>query len=149
MWLGRGTLVNSVRRRDFLPYAVLALSFTAVMIWVTGQVKVEFAFSAAGIAFLVSVAVTAFAVRLDTTRPQFAVGGDGELAVGNVSTFVVLFVGFAISVLYGLFGMVGIFLWGLTKTFLILFGVSFLLAVGAVLWLMIGLDKRYERIAQR
>ena len=106
-------------------------------------------FSAAGIAFLVSVAVTAFAVRLDTTRPQFAVGGDGELAVGNVSTFVVLFVGFAISVLYGLFGMVGIFLWGLTKTFLILFGVSFLLAVGAVLWLMIGLDKRYERIAQR
>lgn len=133
----------------YMTVSTASLLVTAVLMFVSKQLSAAHSFSAAGIAFLVSVAVTAFAVRLDTTRPQFAVGGDGELAVGNVSTFVVLFIGFAISVLYGLFGMVGIFLWGLTKTFLILFGVSFLLAVGAVLWLMIGLDKRYERIAQR
>lgn len=133
----------------YLSVSTISILVTALLIWLTGQVKAEFAFSAAGIAFLVSVAVTCFAVRLDTTRPQFAVGGDGELAVGNVSTFVTLFVGFTISVLYGLFGMVGLFLWGMTMTFLVLAGVSLLLAVGAVLWLMIGLDKRYERISQR
>ncbi|MBO4472674.1 MAG: hypothetical protein J5765_02570, partial [Clostridia bacterium] len=71
------------------------------------------------------------------------------LAVGNLSTFVTLFVGFAISVLYGLFGMVGVFLWGMTMTFLILAGVSLLMAVGAALWLLIGLEKRYDRISQR
>ena len=133
----------------YLSVSTISILVTAIMIWVTGQVKVEFAFSAAGIAFLVSVAVTCFAVRLDTTRPQFAVGGDGELSVGNLSTFVTLFIGFAISVLYGLFGMVGVFLWGMTMAFCILAGVSFLLAVGAALWLLIGLDKRYERISQR
>ena len=76
--------------------------------------------------------------------------GSARIRMGMmVANSVVLFVGFAISVVYGLFGMVGIFLWGLTKTFLVLAGVSFLLAVGAVLWLIIGLDKRYERIVQR
>jgi len=129
--------------------STLSILVTAIVIWVTGQVSAKFAFGAFGIAFLVSVAVTCFAVRLDTTRPQFAVGGDGELSVGNISTFVTLFVGFAISVLYGLFGMVGIFLWGETMTFLILGGVSLLLAGGSVAWLMIGLDERYERITQR
>ena len=133
----------------YMTVSTASILVTTILIFVTGQISAGYAFSAAGIAFLISIAVTAFAVRLDTTRPQFAVGGDGELTVGNVSTFVTLFVGFAISVVYGLFGMVGIFLWGLTKTFLILAGVSFLLAVAAVLWLMIGLDKRYERIAQR
>ena len=133
----------------YMTVSTASLIVTAVLIFVTGQISAAYAFSAAGIAFLVSIAVTAFAVRLDTTRPQFAVGGDGELTVGNISTFVVLFVGFAISVAYGLFGMVGLFLWGLKKTFLILTGVSFLLAVAAVLWLMLGLDKRYERISQR
>lgn len=133
----------------YMTVSTASILVTAVLIFVSKQISAAYAFSAAGIAILVSIAVTAFAVRLDTTRPQFAVGGDGELSVGNVSTFVVLFVGFAISVAYGLFGMVGIFLWGMTQTFAILAGVSFLLAVGAVLWLMIGLDKRYERISQR
>ena len=133
----------------YLLVSTLSILVTAVMIWVTGQVKVEFAFSAAGIAFLVSVAVTCFAVKLDVNRPQFAVGGDGELSVGNLSTFVTLFVGFAISVLYGLFGMVGVFLWGMTMAFCILAGVSLLLAVGAALWLLIGLEKRYDKIEQK
>ena len=133
----------------YLVVSTISILVTAVMVWVTGQVSVGFAFGIAGIAFLVSIAVTCFAVRLDTTRPQFAVGGDGELSVGNVSTFITLFVGFALSVLYGLFGMVGIFLWGSTLTFCILGGVSLILAVGAVLWLMIGLEARYERISQR
>lgn len=133
----------------YMSVSTLSLLVTALLIWATGQVEVKHAFSAAGISFLVSVAVTCFAVRLDTKRPQFAVGGDGELAVGNLSTFITLFVGFAISVLYGLFGMVGIFLWGTEMTLGILAGVSAALAVAAVLWLMIGLNKRYERIAQR
>lgn len=133
----------------YMTVSTVSILVTALVMYLSHQVSAAYSFSAAGIAFLVSIAVTAFAVRLDTTRPQFAVGGDGELSVGNVSTFVVLFVGFAISVVYGLFGMVGIFLWGLTKTFLILAGVSLLLAVAAVLWLMIGLDKRYDRISPR
>ena len=133
----------------YMAVSTLSILVTAIVIWVSGQVEAKYAFSAFGISFLVSVAVTCFAVRLDTTRPQFAVGGDGELSVGNVSTFVVLFVGFAISVLYGLFGMVGLFLWGTTMTYLILAGVSLLLAVAAVLWLMIGLDQRYNKISQR
>ena len=133
----------------YMTVSTASILVTAFVMYISGQVNAGYSFSAAGIAILVSIAVTAFAVRLDTTRPQFAVGGDGELSVGNISTFVVLFVGFAISVVYGLFGMVGIFLWGLTKTFLILAGVSLLLAVAAVLWLMIGLDKRYERISPR
>ena len=133
----------------YLAVSTASILVTTVMIWVTGQVKVEFAFSAAGIAFLVSVAVTCFAVKLDVNRPQFSVGGDGELSVGNLSTFVTLFVGFALSVLYGLFGMVGVFLWGMTMAFCILAGVSFLLAVGAVVWLLVGLDKRYDKISSR
>ena len=133
----------------YMSVSTISLLVTTILIWVTGQVKVGYAFSAMGIAFLISVAVTCFAVRLDTTHPSFAVGGDGELSVGNVSTFITLFVGFAISVVYGLFGMVGTFLWGMTMTFWILAGVSFLLAVASVLWLMIGLEKRYDKITQR
>ena len=129
--------------------STLSILVTAVLIWVSGQVSAKFAFGAFGIAFFVSVAVTCFAVRLDTTRPQFAVGGDGELSVGNASTFITLFVGFTISVLYGLFGMVGIFLLGEFKTFLILGIISVLLAAISVLWLMYGLEERYEKISQR
>ncbi len=133
----------------YMAVSTASILVTAILIWATKQVSAKFAFGAFGIAFMVSVAVTCFAVRLDTARPQFAVGGDGELSVGNISTFITLFVGFAISILYGLFGMVGLFLWGEVMTFLILAGVSLLLAVGSVLWLMIGLDARYERISQR
>ena len=133
----------------YMSVSTLSLIVTALLIWLTGQVEVKYAFSAAGISFLVSVAVTCFAVRLDTKRPQFAVGGDGELSVGNLSTFVTLFIGFALSVVYGLFGMVGIFLWGTEMTLGILAGVSAILAVAAALWLMIGLNKRYERISSR
>ena len=133
----------------YMTVSTASILVTSLVIFLTKQVDAVYAFSSAGIAILVSVAVTAFAVRLDTTRPQFAVGGDGELSVGNLSTFITLFVGFAISVVYGLFGMVGIFLWGLPQTFLVFAGVSLLLAVAAVLWLMIGLDKRYNKISQR
>jgi len=133
----------------YLFVSTISLLVTTVAIWLSGQMTLSSAFAACGISFLVSIAVTCFGVRLDTTRPQFPVGGDGELSVGSISTFVTLFVGFVISVLYGFFGMVGIFLWGITKTFLILMGVSLILAVGSALWLMIGLEKRYERISQR
>ena len=133
----------------YLSVSTLSILVTAILIWVTGQVEAKFAFAAAGISFLISIAVTCFAVKLDVNRPQFAVGGDGELSVGNISTFVTLFLGVAISVVYGLFGMVGIFLWGMQMTFGILAGVSAFLAVAATVWLLIGLEKRYERISQR
>lgn len=133
----------------YMAVSTLSLLVTAVLIWVTGQIEVRYAFEAAGIAFLTSVAITCFAIKLDIKRPQFAVGGDGELSVGSLSTFVTLFIGFTVSVLYGLFGMVGIFLWGTSMTFGILVGVSGGLALLAALWLMIGLNKRYERITQR
>ncbi len=133
----------------YMTVSTASILVTALVMGITKQLSFSYAFTVAGISLLISIAVTAFAVRLDTTRPQFAVGGDGELSVGNVSTFVTLFVGFAIAILYGLFGMVGLFLWGVPQTFGILAGVSFLLAVGAVLWLMIGLDERYNRISQR
>ena len=133
----------------YLLVSTVSILVTAVVVWLTGQVAAKFAFSSFAIAFMISIALTCFGVRLDTTRPSFAIGGDGELSVGNVSTFVVLFVGFAISVGYGLFGMVGIFMWGEKITFLALAGVALVLAAASVLYLMIGLDKRYERITQR
>ncbi|MCR4726355.1 MAG: hypothetical protein K5753_03960 [Clostridia bacterium] len=133
----------------YMLVSTLSILVTAIVVWVAGQVEAKYAFSSFGIAFLISIALTCFGVRLDTTRPSFAIGGDGELSVGNVSTFVVLFVGFAISVGYGLFGMVGIFMWGEKITFLALAGIAFVLAAASVAYLMIGLDKRYERITQR
>ncbi len=133
----------------YLVISTLSIFITALLIWLTGQVKPQYAFGDFGIALCVSVAVTCFAVRLDTTRPQFAVGGDGELSVGNISTFAVLFIGFALSVAYGLFGMFGIFMWGEGITLLSLGLFSLVLAVASVLYLMIGLEKRYDRITQR
>lgn len=133
----------------YMLVSTISSLITAVVVWLTGQVELWAAASAFGISFMISVAITCFAVRLDTSKPQFAVGGDGELSVGNISTFITLFIGFLISVLYGLFGMVGIFLWGETMTFAILGGVSGVLMIAAVLWLMIGLEKRYSRISQR
>ena len=133
----------------YMSVSTVSILITAIVIWATGQVNAPFAFGAFAIAFFISIAVTCFAVRLDVGRPQFAVGGDGELSVGNASTFVTLFVGFTISVLYGLFGMVGIFFIGRLKTFLILGAISVALAGVSVFWLMFGLEDRYERISQR
>ncbi len=133
----------------YLLVSTASILITAFVVWLTGQVAAKFAFSSFAIAFFISVALTCFGVRLDTTRPSFAIGGDGELNVGNVSTFVVLFVGFALSVGYGLFGMVGIFMWGEMITFFVLGLLAVVLAIASVLYLLIGLDKRYDRITQR
>lgn len=138
-----------VKATLYIIVAVASIVVSMVVVMATKQMYVSYSFGIMGIGILYAVGLTAFAVKLDMTRPQFPVGGDGELANGNFATFVTLFVGMAISVLMGLFGLVGSALWNPPFTFGMIGVMVFVLAAAAVCWLLIRVRKAYDKIVQR
>ncbi len=133
----------------YLIVAFISIAVTTAVVIITKQVTVGMGFAIMGIAVMIAIAITCMAVKMDIMKPQFAVGGDGELINGNASIFIALVVGFAISVLFGIFGMVGIFLWGIPFTFGMIAAASFLFMSGMIIWLLVKLGPAYERIMQR
>lgn len=130
----------------YLIVAFASIIITTAVVILTKQVSVGMGFAIMGIAIMIAIAITCMAVKMDINKPQFAVGGDGELVNGNASIFISLVVGFAIAVLFGIFGMVGIFLWGIPFTFGMIAAASFAFMVSMVVWLLVKLGESYERI---
>ncbi|NCA67049.1 MAG: hypothetical protein EOM87_03180 [Clostridia bacterium] len=133
----------------YLVVAFASILVTTAVVILTKQVTVGMGFAIMGIAMMIAIAITCMAVKLDINKPQFAVGGDGELINGNASIFIALVVGFAIAVGFGIFGMVGIFLWGIPFTFGMIAVAAFAYMVAAIIWLLVKLGASYERIMQR
>lgn len=133
----------------YLIVAFVSIIITTAVVILTKQVSIGMGFAIMGIAIMISIGITCLAVKMDINKPHFAVGGDGELTNGNASIFIALVIGFAIAVAFGIFGMVGIFLWGIPFTFGIIAGISFLLMVASIIWLIVKLELSYNRIMQR
>ncbi len=123
------------------------VSLSVVML--AGNIPVADGFILMANSIMVSTALTCFAVKLDILKPQFPVGGDGEVNNGNLATFVTLLVGFALAVIEGLVGIVGFIMYNPSFMYGVLSGFNVLLMVSAICWLLIRLPYRYNNIMQR
>lgn len=119
------------------------------VVMLTKQLSVKDGFTVMANSIIFGTMLTCFAVKLDVTKPQFPVGGDGELANGNFATFVTILVGFALSVLEGIFGIVGFISWGVGFTYGMLFLINGVLMVASICWLLIKLPQCYNKISER
>jgi len=131
----------------FVAYVSIILSLGTVM--ATKNLPVGDGFLIMANCALFALALTAFAVRLDIAKPQFPVGGEGEVVNGNFATFIALLVGFALSVGEGIFGLVGFVLWYPPFTYGMLSLINGVLAIAAVTWLLVKLPYHYNNIVQR
>ena len=131
----------------FVGVISIVLSLSVVMITKNLSVKDGFIIMANCILF--AFALTCFAVRLDIAKPQFPVGGEGEVINGTFATFAALLVGFALSIAEGIFGLVGFVIWYPPFTYGMLALINGVLAIAAVLWLVIKLPHYYNNIVQR
>ncbi len=127
----------------------IVVCMTVVM--ATKQLPVGYGFAIMGIGLLFALALTAFAIKLDMTHPQFPVGGDGENAGGSLATITTLGVGLILSALMGLAGLVGSAMPTIGAPFTL--GMEALaaavFAAAALAWLSVGLSKSYDSIEQR
>lgn len=101
------------------------------------------------ICLLFAIGETCLSIKLDIKKPTFAVGGDGELTAGNLGTFVSMFIGLAIAILSGIFGMVFSYFWNVNNTLYVLLIAAAVLAGSSFFWLFYKLDRAYARIMQR
>lgn len=122
---------------------------TLIIIIVSGQIRYSYSLVIAGICGMMAIALTCFAVKLDIVKPSFPMGGDGELVNGNFSTFIAMAVGFVLAIGCGIFGIVGIYMWGVGFTLGMIAVVIGAFMIGSVCWLLIGIAKSYEKIMQR
>jgi len=123
---------------------------TAIVIMVSGQVSVFYSLIITGICLMFAIALTCFAVKLDIVKPSFPIGGDGELVNGNFATFITMAVGFVLTIVAGVVGIIMIFFvqsvgfaLGMIAT------VAGALMIASLCWLLIGISKSYEKIMQR
>ena len=133
-------------------YLVVALAstvITTIVVITTGQIRYSYCLVILGICSMLAIALTCFAVKLDIIKPSFPVGGDGELINGNFATFVTMAVGLVLAVGCGIFGIVGIFFWGVGFTLGMIATVVGALMIASVCWLLIGITKSYDKIMQR
>lgn len=119
------------------------------VVMATKQLPVKDGFILMANSIMFSTALTCFAVKLDITKPQFPVGGDGELSNGNLATFVTILVGFILSVGEGIFGIVGFITWNPPFTYGMLALINGVLMIAAITWLLVKLPQSYNKIMQR
>lgn len=123
------------------------VSLSVVMI--AKRLSVSDGFIIMGNCILFGFALTCFAVKLDMTHPRFPIGGESEVTNGNLATFVSLALGFVLSVIEGLFGLVGFvfmrppFTYGMITLF------NGVIAIASACWLFIKLQKSYNNIMER
>ncbi len=105
---------------------------------------------------MVVVLLTAISIRVDTRKPTFNVGGDGDLVAANKNMGFSLVVGLFLSCLYGVGSMVlsyipisvnGVVLVnGIRSVYWWLMGITGVLTIASVVLLFAGLEKRYMKI---
>jgi len=95
-----------------------------------------------------AIALTLFGMRMDINRPVFNMSGEGEVVSNSTNTTVSVFLGFLISILEGMFGMVLAYI----STPQMLYTVCTITAVlflGAALAVYFtGMVRRYNKIAK-
>lgn len=133
----------------YLLVGTLSTMVSLAVVMATKQLPVKDGFVVMANSIIFSTMLTCFAVKLDITKPQFPVGGDGELANGNFATFVTILVGFVLAVLEGIFGIVGFISWGASFTYGMLILANGLLMICAICWLLIKLPQSYNKISER
>lgn len=119
------------------------------VVMATKQLPVKDGFIVMANSIIFGTMLTCFAVKLDITKPQFPVGGDGELVNGNFATFVTILTGFALAVLEGIFGIVGFISWGTAFTYGMLILINGVLMIASICWLLIKLPQSYNKISER
>ncbi|MBR1747906.1 MAG: hypothetical protein IJ735_06850 [Clostridia bacterium] len=104
------------------------------------------------ISLLIIVAQTAVAILSDLRSPTFVVNGEGELTKVNKNVSNSMILGIVVAVLYGLVCMIltylpiGGYSSGTRGLYLILAGVSLVIAAASVLTLFLTVDKKYQKI---
>lgn len=104
------------------------------------------------ISALIIVSQTCVAILSDMKSPVFEVNGEGELTQANKNVSNSMILGIAIAVIYGLLAMIftylpmGMLNWGVRGMYLILGGVSLIIASVTALVLFLTVNKKYERI---
>ena len=102
------------------------------------------------ISAFVIVAQTCVAIMSDMKSPTFEVNGEGELTKANKNVSNSIILGVVIAVVYGLVSMIFTYLpilkTGIRGVYLILNGLSLLIAGVCVLVMFLTLDKRYAKI---
>ena len=131
----------------FVAFISIIVSLGVVMI--AKNLSVKDGFIIMGNCVLFAVALTAFAVRLDIAKPQFPIGGEGEVVNGTFATFITLFIGFVLAVAVGIFGLVGFVIWYPPFTYGMLTLINGLLMIDALCWLLIRLPYYYNKISMR
>lgn len=133
----------------YLVVGALASIVSIAVVMIAKQLPVKDGFIIMANSIMFSTALTCFAVKLDITKPQFPVGGDGEVANGNLATFVTLFLGFGLSVGEGIFGIVGFITWNPSFTYGMLALINGVLMIASACWLLIKLPQSYNKIMER
>ena len=102
------------------------------------------------ISAFVIIAQTCVAIMSDMKSPTFEVNGEGELTKANKNVSNSIILGVVIAVVYGLVSMIFTYLpilkTGIRGVYLILNGLSLLIAGVCVLVLFLTVDKRYSKI---
>lgn len=102
-------------------------------------------------AFII-ISQTCVAIMSDMKSPTFDVNGDGELTQANKNVSNSMILGITIAVIYGLLAMIftylpiGMMKMGVKGMYLILGGVSLVLAAVTLLVLLLTVDKKYQKI---
>lgn len=110
------------------------------------------AFAIFFISALIIVGQTCIAILADMKSPVFDVNGEGELTQANKNVGNSLILGIVVAVLYGLLAMIfsylplGMMNWGVKGIYLILGGVSLVIAASCILSLFLTVNKKYDKI---
>lgn len=139
----------SVKVGLYLFVGTLSTVISLGVVMLAKRLAVADGFILMGNCVLFGFALTCFAVKLDMTHPRFPIGGENEVTNGNLATFVTLALGFLLSVIEGLFGLVGFvfmrppFTYGMITLF------NGVIAIASACWLFIKLQKSYNNIMER
>lgn len=133
----------------YLFVGALASIVSVAVVMLAKQLPVKDGFIIMANSIMFSTMLTCFAVKLDITKPQFPVGGEGEVTNGNLATFVTIILGFALAIGEGIFGIVGFITWNPAFTYGMLALVNGVLMIASICWLLIKLPQSYNKIVER
>jgi ABC-2 type transport system permease protein len=95
-----------------------------------------------------AVALTLYGMRMDINHPVFNMSGEGEVVSNSANTTGAVILGFIISILEGIFGMVLAYISTLQMVYIVCSAIAALfLAISFVVYFA-GMEKQYNRIAK-
>ena len=130
----------------YMLVALSSITISFVAVTVGKFIDIKLAFIMATTCIMYAVGLTSLSIKLDILRPQFAIGGDGEIVSGTPNTFIILFLGLCLAVVNGIYGIVMSFFWGVDNTIFTILGFAVVFALTLTIWLFYKLEYHYSRI---